>query len=76
MSPDPSVVSAIEGLVRERPTEVALRLHLVSLLIQDGRADEAVGHCREALAREPFNVEALELTTFAEGMLGSIDAFE
>ena len=51
-------------------------MHLVSLLIQDGRADEAVGHCREALAREPLNAEALDLADFAESMLGSIDAFE
>lgn len=59
---------AQDGLIREltaaverSPEVLSLRLHLAELLLQDGRATEALGHCGTALTRDPGNTDALAL---------------
>ena len=70
MSIDPSIITAFEPLVQQQPHNLALRLHLASLLLQDGRADDALEHCERVLVIEPANADALALAKLASDLLG------
>jgi SpoVK/Ycf46/Vps4 family AAA+-type ATPase len=70
MSVDPSIITAFEPLVEQQPDNVALRLHLASLLLQDGRAGDALVHCKHVLEVEPENADALALAQLASDLLG------
>jgi SpoVK/Ycf46/Vps4 family AAA+-type ATPase len=74
MSLDPSIITAFEPLVEQQPQNVALRLHLASLLLQDGRAEDALAHCRHVLELEPENADALALAKLASDLLGRDEA--
>ncbi|GEE01495.1 cell division control protein 48 CDC48 [Gordonia spumicola] len=50
--PDP-VIAAIAAAVRAQPDVVDLRVHLVELLVERGRAAEALEHCGAGLALAP-----------------------
>lgn len=70
MSADPSVIAALEAAIVSTPTNVALRLHVAQLLIDGGRADDALVHVRTALAVDPVHLEALGLAALAAGLCG------
>ena len=55
------LVSSLERAVAANPKETALRLHLADLLLQSGRAAEALGQINAALTHEPGNPGALVL---------------
>lgn len=59
MPTDPSIIAAIAAAVDASPNSVPLRLHLATLLSDDGRPQEALEQCVWILTREPDNREAL-----------------
>jgi SpoVK/Ycf46/Vps4 family AAA+-type ATPase len=73
VSVDPSVIAAVEAGVDAAPENVALRLHLVSLLLDSGRAGDALDHLGVVLAREPDNVEGLRLAQTAAFETGEVE---
>jgi AAA+ superfamily predicted ATPase len=74
MSADPSVIAAMEAAVSASPETVALRVHLAQLLVDSGRPDSALIHCRAALAVDPVNEEALGLAAVSAGLCGEVQA--
>mgnify|MGYP000956423994 CR=1 FL=1 len=65
MASDPSVLAAILAAVEANPENMALRLHLVTLLLTAKQYSEALPHCAVVLNAEPDNVEALRLAAQA-----------
>jgi SpoVK/Ycf46/Vps4 family AAA+-type ATPase len=61
VSTDPSVVDAIQSAVEADPSNVALRLHLSSLLLDSGDASAALAQAELVLEQEPENASAVEL---------------
>jgi SpoVK/Ycf46/Vps4 family AAA+-type ATPase len=57
--PDPSVIAAIEAAVDAQPGNVALRCHLVELLTDAGRHDDAWQHAEHAVRLAPDDLDAL-----------------
>lgn len=54
MSGDPErLIEALEQAVQANPGLAALRTHLADLLLETGRAEQALGHYRAALDQEP-----------------------
>jgi len=72
MAIDPGVLSSIAALVERDPSNVALRLHLVELLLEDGQAAEALSQASAALAARPDDVKVLELGARAADAAGEI----
>ena len=70
MSTDPSVVAAIESAVAGDPENIALRLHLASMLLESGRPGEVLNHCSQILGSQPDNTEALDLAARAAAASG------
>jgi SpoVK/Ycf46/Vps4 family AAA+-type ATPase len=70
MSIDSSVIAAIEAAVKADPENSELRLHLATLLLKAGRAQEAFDHCQKILAARPDHVEALYCAAEASDLLG------
>jgi SpoVK/Ycf46/Vps4 family AAA+-type ATPase len=64
---DPTVVAALEDSVRAQPDNVALRFHLVDLLLEGEMWQRAEDHCRVVLEREPDNTGALQRLVVALG---------
>ncbi|WP_326688680.1 MULTISPECIES: ATP-binding protein [unclassified Streptomyces] len=64
--PDESrLIQSLRGAVEAAPEDVPLRLHLGQLLLDAGRASEAVVEAAAALQRDPDNEEARALMTRA-----------
>jgi AAA+ superfamily predicted ATPase len=72
MGIDPGVLSSIAALVERDASNVALRLHLAELLLEDGQAAEALSHLSLALAARPDDVKVLELGARAADAAGEI----
>ena len=70
MSIDASVIAAIEAAVKAEPENAELRLHLVTLLLKAGRAQEALEHCQKILAVRPDDMRALHGAADAADLLG------
>lgn len=70
MSIDSSVIAAIEAAVKAEPENAELRLHLATLLLNAGRAQEALDHCQKILAARPDHVGALHGAAAASDLLG------
>lgn len=70
MAPDPSVVAAVAASVEAAPDNVALRLHLVELLLAADRSPEAVPHVVAALNERPADVDVLRLAVSAHERSG------
>ncbi len=60
MAVDKSVIAALEKAVETEPENKSLRLHLVSLLIEDKQFEKALNHAQTVLNQEPTNTDALE----------------
>ena len=70
MTVDPSVTTALERALDAEPGNVALRLHLASLLVLAGDPARALEHAQTVLAAEPDNAEALVTARDAATALG------
>ncbi len=58
MAVDPQALAAIEGAVRADPSNRALRLHLIDLLLDDTQHAAALGHCEVLLQQSPDDTDA------------------
>jgi protein involved in temperature-dependent protein secretion len=58
MAVDPQVLQALEGAVRADPSNRALRLHLIDLLLSDFQHAAALGHCEMLLQQSPGDADA------------------
>jgi len=56
--------------VESSPQNVALRIHLIALLLDAAQPAEALRHCAAALAQEPYHLEALRYATRAAEGIG------
>jgi len=65
MERDPTLLESLRRAVDAMPDDVALRLHLATLLIDAGRRDEGIREVGAILQRDPANVSALALITAA-----------
>jgi SpoVK/Ycf46/Vps4 family AAA+-type ATPase len=70
MPPDPTVVDAIRASVAAAPDNTALRLHLVSLLVESDLWTEALEQAMAILAMKPNDLEALDFAAIAADGLG------
>lgn len=70
MESDDSVIRAVEAAVSAEPGNVALRVHLVNLLNEAGRFEDALGQVEIVLRDQPDHVEALQLAVRAGQSLG------
>jgi len=66
---EPELIRGLEHAVLTAPDNVTLRLHLVGLLLEDGQAASALGHCESILRAEPSNAEASGLADTAREAL-------
>lgn len=69
VSSDELIVS-IEAAVEAAPRDVALRAHLISLLVDAGRERDAVPHVRAGLELDPEHTELLEMSVRVLEALG------
>ncbi|MEH0974929.1 ATP-binding protein [Micromonospora sp. CPCC 205546] len=60
MSADP-LIESLSAALDARPDDLPLRLHLAGLLLDAGRAGEAIAQVGQALARDPGNAQAQAL---------------
>jgi AAA+ superfamily predicted ATPase len=60
-----SVISALQTASRLDPDNADLHLHLADLLLQAGRATEALAEARQALFTQPDRLEALRLAAWS-----------
>ncbi|MDQ2799226.1 MAG: AAA family ATPase, partial [Armatimonadota bacterium] len=67
---DPSIIPAIAAAVESSPDNVALRLHLATLLMDADRPAEALDQCTVILGREPDSREALRKAADAAFKMG------
>ena len=64
---EPDLIASLERAVAAAPDDAALRLHLARLLVDAGRAADAVAHCAAVLAQRPDDGTARELMARALG---------
>jgi len=64
---DDRLIESLISAVRTAPDDLPLRLHLAGLLLDAGRASEAVEHVATALAGDPGSTEARALMALAVG---------
>ncbi len=70
MAVEKSVLAAIEKAVENEPENKSLRLHLVSLSIEDKQFEKALNHVQIVLNQEPTNLDALEKAAQSAEKLG------
>jgi AAA+ superfamily predicted ATPase len=56
-----AVIASLRNAVAALPADLALRLHLASLLLGAGHRDEAITHLAAVLQADPANAEALRM---------------
>ncbi len=67
---DQTVIAALLSATEKDPENVALRLHLASLLLDSGRIEEALRHCAIILESQPDHIEALDYAARAAEAIG------
>jgi SpoVK/Ycf46/Vps4 family AAA+-type ATPase len=67
MSERQSLIESLTAALASRPEDVPLRLHLVGLLLEDGRQQEAITHAAQALQYAPDSGAARDLMVRALG---------
>lgn len=65
-----ALIRELAAAVERSPEVLSLRLHLAELMLSDGRATEALGHCSTALTQDAGNAEALALLQRCSAALG------
>lgn len=73
---DPSVIAVITAAVQTSPDNLALRVHLATLLAQAERWLESLEQAQTILARQPDHLEALGLAARACEILGENERAE
>jgi AAA+ superfamily predicted ATPase len=68
MNPAPEVLDSLRNAVEAMPDDLALRLHLATMLHAAGLRDEMVRQVGAILQRDPGNVAAMALLTEREGL--------
>lgn len=68
-----SIISAMVSAVEREPNNVALRIHLISLLLEDAQFALALMHCQTVLNQEPTNIEALDKAAQSAEKLGETE---
>lgn len=63
------VLKSLLAAIKDRPDDVALRLHAAELLLEHGHAARAVAQCSAVLERDPGNAAAIALLGRAAGQL-------
>jgi hypothetical protein len=61
MTDTPPLLRSLLAALEARPDDVPLRLHVAELLIDAGRAPDALEHCSVVLRAEPGHAQALAL---------------
>src|SRR5580704_2233457 len=56
-----AVIASLRNAVAALPDDLALRMHLASLLLEAGHRGEAVAHLAGVLQSDPGNAQALSL---------------
>lgn len=69
---DRSVIETLTIAVENDPANIALRLHLASLLLQDSDFETAIDHAQRVLANDPINKSALTVAAEAAEKLGDL----
>ncbi len=69
-----SVISALQAASRLEPSNADLHLHLADLLLQAGRAAEALSEARQVLLTQPDRLEALRFAAWAAEEAGDTEA--
>lgn len=69
-----SVISALQAASRLEPDNADLHLHLADLLLQAGRAAEALSEARQVLLTQPDRLEALRFAAWAAEEAGDNEA--
>jgi SpoVK/Ycf46/Vps4 family AAA+-type ATPase len=64
------LIRSLEQAVAAQPDARALRLHLARLLLDDGQAAAALGHCQTILRAGPTDAEATALAREAASAIG------
>jgi AAA+ superfamily predicted ATPase len=64
MDSEPAVIASLRKAVAALPDDLGLRLHLASMLLTAGLAEEGISHLGAVLQADPANVQALR--TLAE----------
>ena len=67
MTSESPLLASLRAAVAAAPDDVALRVHFAQLLMDAGRADEAIAHAATALSRAPSDPEARALMARAMG---------
>lgn len=70
MPTDPTVIAVLAAAAEKDPENIALRLHLISLLIEADQMSQALKHCGDVLNTQPDNVEALRFAARAAEATG------
>lgn len=63
-----TLLESLARAVEAQPDDVALRLHLATLLLEEGRPGDSIRHCALVLQREPDNTHAHRLLATAAGL--------
>jgi AAA+ superfamily predicted ATPase len=66
MDDEHAVIASLRNAVAALPDDLALRMHLASLLLTAGQQDEAVSHLGAVLQADPGNAQALSLLVGAK----------
>ena len=69
MAVDPELRAALESLLQQDPGNVAVRLHLASLLVSEDPA-AALGHAGAVLAGQPAHLQGLQVAARSARALG------
>jgi SpoVK/Ycf46/Vps4 family AAA+-type ATPase len=65
----PAALQSLMAAVEDRPDDVALRALLAEMLLDHGRASQAIAHCSVVLDRDPHNAQALATLAKATQLL-------
>jgi AAA+ superfamily predicted ATPase len=68
---DPSLLASLRRAVEAMPSDVALRLHLATMLIEAGQRDEGIREVGVILQLDPANTDALALISGSTGDLAA-----
>jgi AAA+ superfamily predicted ATPase len=68
-----AVIASLRNAVAALPDDLALRMHLASLLLGAGNRDEAVTHLAAVLQADPANAEALRMLVSVQPTAASAD---
>ncbi len=74
MSVDPSVIQAMISAVDADAENTGLRVHLISLLVDAGRFQEALDQSRKILAQRPDHLDALRFAEKSADGVGDTNA--